>query len=72
MQELLGRLRSLDPEASAGLRIIACFDELMSGSVGIHGLLSAAAALAWRPAALRRGSSVRIVGPDGETVSAPA
>lgn len=72
MQELLGRLRSLDPEASAGLRIIACFDELMSGSVGIHGLLSAAAALAGRPAALRRGSSVRIVGPDGETVSAPA
>ncbi len=54
MQELLGRLRSLDPTASQGLRVIACFDELMSGRVGTDGLLSAAAALAGRPVCARR------------------
>jgi hypothetical protein len=45
MQELLGRLGALDPEAEQGLRVIACFDELMSGSVAVRGLLAAAAAL---------------------------
>lgn len=70
MQELLGRLRALDPDASAGLRVIACFDELMSGGVGAHGLQSAAAALAGRPVAFRRGASVRVVDPRGEVVAA--
>ncbi len=46
MQELLGRLAALDPEASLGLRVIACFDELIIGNVNTRGLLSAAASLA--------------------------
>lgn len=72
MQELLGRLRALDPTASQGLRVIACFDELMAGRVGTDGLLSAAAALAGRPVGLRRGrqSPVVRVGPDGRRLAA--
>ncbi|MDQ1128026.1 helix-turn-helix domain-containing protein [Microbacterium sp. SORGH_AS_0888] len=45
MQELLGRLGALDPEARQSLRVIACFDELMSGNVPTRALLAAAAAL---------------------------
>lgn len=54
MQELLGRLRELDPAASASLRVIACFDELMAGGVGTDGLLSAAAALAGAVVGVKR------------------
>ena len=46
MQELLGRLSALDPEASQGLLVIACFDELVAGNVNTRALLSAAASLA--------------------------
>lgn len=56
MQELLGRLTALDPEASHSLRVIACFDELIAGDVGVRGLLAAGAALAGRPVGLRRGT----------------
>ena len=31
MQELLGRIAALDPDASLGIRVIACFDELILG-----------------------------------------
>ncbi|KXZ61313.1 hypothetical protein Mlaev_00737 [Microbacterium laevaniformans] len=74
MQELLGRLRALDPNASQGLRVIACFDELMAGRVGTDGLLSAAAALAGSPVGMRRGarSPVVRVGPDGRRLEAPS
>lgn len=50
VQELLGRMETLDPDASHGLRVIACFDELVLGNVGTRALLSAAAALAGCPA----------------------
>lgn len=46
MQELLGRLGALDSEVGQGLRVIACFDELIVGNVNTRALLSAAAALA--------------------------
>ena len=46
MQELLGRIARLDPSASLGLRVIACFDELVVGNVNTRALLSAAASLA--------------------------
>ncbi|GAA3027683.1 helix-turn-helix domain-containing protein [Microbacterium dextranolyticum] len=71
MQELLGRLRALDPAASQGLRVIACFDELMAGRVGTDGLLSAAAALAGRPVGVRRGGDGTVVrvGPDGRRLA---
>ncbi|WP_375389082.1 helix-turn-helix domain-containing protein [uncultured Amnibacterium sp.] len=46
MQELLGRIARLDADASLGLRVIACFDELVVGMVNTRALLAAAAALA--------------------------
>lgn len=45
MQELLGRMIELDPQASQALRVIACFDELCIGGVNTRALLAAAAAL---------------------------
>lgn len=45
MQELLGRLQSLDPQAGAELRIVAHFDALVAGRVGLVGLLRAAVTL---------------------------
>lgn len=54
MQELLGRIARLDPSASLGLRVIACFDELVVGHVNTRGLLAAAASLAGCPAGFRQ------------------
>lgn len=68
MQELLGRLGALDPEASLGLRVIACFDELMSGGVAVHGLLSAAAALAGAPTGFAQEQQLLRVSPRGEDI----
>lgn len=45
MQDLLGRIAALDPDASLGIRVIGCFDELIVGGVNTRGLLAAAAAL---------------------------
>jgi methyl acetate hydrolase len=45
VQELLGRITRLDPQASQALRVIACFDELCIGGVNTRGLLAAAASL---------------------------
>lgn len=72
MQELLGRIAALDPEASLGIRIIACFDELIVGNVNTRGLLATAAALAGAPAGFRdQGAQAQAlrVGPDGETLT---
>ena len=63
MQELLGRIARLDPSASLGLRVIACFDELMVGNVNTRALLAAAASLAGCVAGFRSenpGRTVRI------------
>jgi hypothetical protein len=45
MQELVGRLTALDPEASESLRVIAYFDALVDGHAGIEVLLRGAAIL---------------------------
>ena len=42
----MGRIAALDPEASLGIRVIACFDELVVGGVNTRALLAAAASLA--------------------------
>lgn len=70
MQELLGRITALDPSASLGIRVIACFDELMVGQVNLHGLLATAAALAGVPAGVDHAGRVTRVGPDGERLPA--
>lgn len=72
MQELLGRLSALDPEASLGLRVIACFDELVVGNVNTRALLAAAASLAGCTAGFRQErppSTVRVT-PRGEVCPA--
>ncbi|HSX67372.1 helix-turn-helix domain-containing protein [Nocardioides sp.] len=54
MQELLGRISRLDPSACLGLRVIACFDELIVGHVNTRALLAAAASLAGCTAGFRQ------------------
>ncbi|MFC7621224.1 helix-turn-helix domain-containing protein [Microlunatus sp. GCM10028923] len=49
MQELTGRLMSLDPEAGEGLRVVAHFDALVDAQVGIEALLRAAVMLSGCP-----------------------
>ncbi|GAA2571564.1 helix-turn-helix domain-containing protein [Pseudonocardia hydrocarbonoxydans] len=68
MQELLGRIAALDPQASLSLRVIACFDELIVGNVNTRGLLSAAASLAGCHAGFRQDHPPRTlrVTPRGE------
>lgn len=46
MQELVGRLTALDPEASETLKVVSYFDALVQGGVGVEGMLRGAAALA--------------------------
>lgn len=73
MQELLGRIARLDPSASLGLRVIACFDELMVGNVNTRALLAAAASLAGCVAGFRSDSPPRTVRVDarGHHVDGP-
>lgn len=68
MQELLGRIAALDPLASVGLRVIACFDELIIGDVNTRGLVSAAASLAGCNAGFKQDRPARVVRvtPQGE------
>lgn len=61
MQELLGRIARLDPSASLGLRVIACFDELMVGNVNTRALLAAAASLSGCVAGFRSESPARTI-----------
>ena len=58
MQELVGRLTALDPEASETLKVVAYFDALVASGVGLDGLLRAAAALSGTTAGAQRGSRV--------------
>ncbi|MER5180542.1 helix-turn-helix domain-containing protein [Streptomyces sp. NPDC002896] len=67
MKELAGRLAALDPDAGAALQVIAYFDRLMEGRVGLEALVRGAAVLSGCPARLvdeRRGVRVRVE-PDG-------
>lgn len=66
MQELLGRIAALDPQASLGLRVIACFDELVVGQVNTRALVAAAAALAGCPAGAATGDGSRVTRVDPE------
>lgn len=70
MQELLGRLRSLDPGAVISLRVIACFDELIVGGVNSRALLSAAASLTGCVVGFSVDAPAKVmrVSPSGDTV----
>ena len=69
MQELVGRLTALDPEASDTLKVVSYFDTLVAGGVGIETLLRGAAVLTGTIAgrAIEGRASTRIA-PDGERV----
>ncbi|MFE7468035.1 hypothetical protein ACFU6R_28545 [Streptomyces sp. NPDC057499] len=67
MQELVGRLTALDPEAGESLKVIAYFDALVAGGAGPDALLRGAAVLSgvvagaqWRGRTDRRGPDGRI------------
>jgi len=45
MQELVGRLTALDPEASETLKVVSYFDALVAAGVGLEALLRGAAVL---------------------------
>ncbi|MFT3953722.1 MAG: helix-turn-helix domain-containing protein [Piscinibacter sp.] len=68
MQELLARLKTLDPNASLALRVVACFDELVRGGVNTQGLLGAAASLSGCVAgcASRKPARTTRVSPNGQ------
>lgn len=65
MQELLGRLTSLDPEASASLKVIAYFDALVAGDVRVEALVRAAALLSGAVAGVESPQQCLRVAPDG-------
>ena len=65
MQELVGRLTALDPQASETLKIVAYFDALVAGGVGVETIVRGAAVLSGVPAGdLHAGATLR-VGPEG-------
>lgn len=65
MQELVGRLTALDPEASETLKVVSYFDTLVGGSVGAEALLRGAAVLSGTVAGFRSGGRVIRVAHDG-------
>lgn len=52
MQELIGRLAKLDPDAGAAVKVIAYFDRLVEGRAGLEPIVRGAAVLAGCPARL--------------------
>ena len=67
MEELVGRLTALDPDAGAAVRVIAYFDRLAESRAGLEALVRGAAVLAGCPARLvdpERQVRVRVE-PDG-------
>jgi hypothetical protein len=67
MQELVGRLTALDPEASDALKVVSYFDALVAAGVGLDGLLRGAAALSGVVAGADRRARIIRRGPDGQS-----
>ncbi|WP_454856421.1 hypothetical protein [Promicromonospora soli] len=65
MQELVGRLTALDPEASETLKVVAYFDVLVAGGVGLQALLRGAAVLSGAVAGAFDGRRTYRIAPDG-------
>ncbi|MEU4365240.1 hypothetical protein [Promicromonospora sp. NPDC023987] len=69
MQELVGRLTALDPEASETLKVVAYFDVLVAGGVGLAALLRGAAVLSGAVAGAVDGRRTYRIGPDGDRLT---
>jgi len=65
MQELAGKLRTLDPEASETLRVIAYFDALTAGHASAEALVRGASLLAGVPAGVASTKQTLRVDTDG-------
>ncbi|MFG3258670.1 hypothetical protein [Streptomyces sp. NPDC048172] len=70
MQQLAGRLNSLDPEAGEILRIVSYFDVLISRGAGLDGLLRGAAVLSGAVAGAEVRGRVTRRDPDGRRPAA--
>lgn len=68
MQELVGRLTALDPEASETLKVITYFDALVGAGAGLDALLRAAATLSGVTAGVRSRDRVQRRAPGGRRV----
>ena len=71
MQELVGRITALDPEASETLKIVSYFDALVANDVGIESLLRSAAALSGTSVCFRRRDRTIRIGSDGARIAPP-
>ena len=69
MQELVGRLTALDAEASETLKVVAYFDVLVAGGVGLEALLRGAAVLSGAVAGAADGRRTLRIGPDGDRLA---
>lgn len=65
MQDLLGRLTALDPDASETLKVVSYFDALVARSVGVESMLRGAAVLSGATVGHRDGRQVVRVRSDG-------
>lgn len=72
MQELVGRLTALDPEASETLKVITYFDALVGAGAGMDALLRAAATLSGATAGIRLRDRVNRRDPGGHRVDGEA
>ncbi|GAA2447880.1 helix-turn-helix domain-containing protein [Agromyces soli] len=71
MQELVGRLTALDPEASQTLKVVTYFDALVAAGVGAEALLRGAAALSGAPVGFLGSARGLRVGQDGRRLPSP-
>jgi hypothetical protein len=65
MQDLLGRLTALDPDASETLKVVSYFDALVARSVGMESMLRGAALLSGATVGHRDGRQAMRVRADG-------
>lgn len=72
MQELMGRVTSLDPSVSESFTVIAYFDALVAGGVNLETLVRGAAALSGTVAGLETAGRVIRVDVSGRRLEAPA
>jgi hypothetical protein len=68
MQDLLGRLTALDPDASETLKVVSYFDALVARSVGVESMLRGAALLSGATVGHRDGRHTMRVQADGVRV----
>lgn len=67
MQELFGRVAALDSEASESLKVIAYFDALVAGDVGVESLTRGAALLSGTIAGAEIADRLYRITPEGRT-----